>query len=90
MPGASRGREPMRVFRACPAPDSRLSAARRGQIPGLLEIKIPLLMGRKKSDAAVFCENRLENVRCFRYLRMKLPTLTVEITAELTAELTAE
>jgi hypothetical protein len=37
----------MRVFRACPAPDSRLSAARRGQVPGLLEIQIPLLSGRK-------------------------------------------
>jgi hypothetical protein len=52
----------MRIFRACPAPDGRLSAARRGQIPGLFEIQIPLLSGRKKSDAAVFCGNRLENI----------------------------
>jgi hypothetical protein len=33
---------------------------------------------RKKSDAAVFCENRLENIRRFRDLRDELPTPTAE------------
>ena len=47
--------------------------------------KIPLLSGRKKSDAAVFCDNRLENIRCFSDLRDEM-LRSVEIAAELTAE----
>jgi hypothetical protein len=35
---------------------SRLSAARRGQIPGLLEIQIPLLMGRKNPTQPSFAK----------------------------------
>ena len=61
-----------------PVPESQLSAGRRGQIPGLLETQIPLLMGRKKSDAAVSRENRLENLRCFMDLQQELPTLAAE------------
>jgi hypothetical protein len=57
------GRGHMRVFRACPAPDSRLSAARRGQIPGLLEIQIPLLSGKKNPTRPSVAKDRLENVR---------------------------
>ena len=34
--------------------------------------------GRKKSDAAVSRENRLENLRCFMDLQQELPTLAAE------------
>jgi hypothetical protein len=66
------------------------SAVRRGWIPGLLEIQIPLFTGKKIPIQPFFAKIRLENIRWLRYLRDELPTLTVEITAELTAELTGE
>ena len=82
----------MRAFRACPAPDtdSRQLAADRFRVAGNPDSAVE---GEKKSDAAVFCANRLENIRFFTDLWDKLPMLTVELAAELaelTAELTAE
>jgi hypothetical protein len=61
MPGAWRPWAYAR-FSSMPRSPQPALAARRGQIPGLFEIQIPLLSGRKKSDAAVYCDNRLENI----------------------------
>jgi hypothetical protein len=67
----------MRVFRAWPAPDSRLSAAGRGQIPGMLEIQIPLLQEENVRWSLFFATIASKHSR-IRVFADELPTPTAE------------
>ena len=72
-----------------PVPESQLSAARRGQIPGLLETQTPLLMGEKSPmqpslaeiASKTFAVSWICSKNCRRWQRN-----SSGITAELTAE----
>ena len=73
-------------FEHAAVPIAGPSAVRRGWIPGLLEIQIPLFTGKKIPIQPFFAKIRLENIRWLRYLRNEVPIMTAELTAELTAE----
>jgi hypothetical protein len=53
----------MRVFRACPAPNSWLLGGSPGWIPGLLEIPESAVNGKKNPIQPFFANIRLENMR---------------------------